>query len=124
MSWVLGEVRAGPVYVDRLKMDPLRNPKDPLRHYDVGERELFRQLVAVCLRGGATRECVNVAAVNLIINSLRQEYGSKEEASRAFDELFASGKKVLLDNHYDSTGRKRGIFPYDQVIRVDATLTE
>jgi acyl carrier protein phosphodiesterase len=62
-------------------------------------------------------DAVNGAALNVFINSLRQTYPKREEASRRFDEITARMKAVLMD-HYDSFGRKKGIFPYRQVVEL------
>jgi hypothetical protein len=40
------------------------------------------------------------------------------QAEMTFDEVYGRSKQ-LLKNHYDAEGRKKGIFPYDQVIRPD-----
>lgn len=88
--------------------------KDPLRDTGpVSQAELFNRLAAVC--DGFPAEAVQGAAMNLIINALRQAYPSWAKAEVAFDAMFGQGKGILRD-HYDSLGRKRGIFPYDQVI--------
>lgn len=89
-------------------------PKDPLRDTGpVSQEELFDRLAAVC--HGFPAEAVHGAAVNLLINSLRQTYPTWDKCEIAFDEVFGQGKSIL-SNHYDSLGRKRGIFPYTQNI--------
>jgi hypothetical protein len=57
------------------------------------------------------------AAANILINAIRQSQPTQAKAEIRFDELFGRSKQALVD-HYDSLGRKRGIFPYDQVIEV------
>lgn len=66
---------------------------------------------------GFTAEDVIGAAANLLINAIRQTQPTRRQAEVRFDELFGRSKQVLVD-HYDTLGRKRGIFPYDQVINV------
>lgn len=92
------------------------NPKDPLKRAGPdAARELFRRLSVDC--NGFCRDDVLTAAANLIINGLRQQHGDRASAEREFDALFGRSKQVLVD-HYDSLGRKRGIFPYDQHIHL------
>ena len=66
---------------------------------------------------GFLREDVLAAAVNLLINAIRQTAKTRPEAERIFDEMFGTTKQMLV-NHYDTLGRKRGVFPYDQTITV------
>jgi len=77
------------------------------------QRELFQRFSNV--GNGFSTEVVLGAAVNLLINAIRQQYPTKNQAEVRFDELFGQLKQVLL-NHYDSVGRKKGIFPYTQTI--------
>lgn len=77
------------------------------------QRELFRRMSRAA--DGFSTEDVIGAAVNVLLNAIRQSQPTRTKAERRFDELFGRSKAVLLD-HYDTLGRKRGIFPYDQVI--------
>lgn len=96
--------------------DPIRNIKDPLRSSSPDmARELFRILATSCK--DVPNEVVLGAAANLIINSIRQASSTAYQAEVKFDELFGKSKQALM-NHYDSFGRKKGIFPYDQTIHV------
>jgi len=93
------------------------NTKDPMLAATTDNgRELFTRMSAVAT--GFPREHVVAAATNLLINAIRQDKATRQEAEIAFNELFGRSKQVLLD-HYDIGGRKKGIFPYDQVIRPD-----
>lgn len=76
-------------------------------------RELFKRLAQVC--NGFSQDDVVTAAANLLINAIRQQHPTRGKAEAAFNELFGRSKQVLVD-HYDMGGRKKGIFPYDQVI--------
>jgi hypothetical protein len=78
-------------------------------------RELFNRLSSVS--AGFSAEQVVGAAANLLINAIRQSQGTRQSAEVRFDEVFGQMKQILV-NHYDSTGRKRGIFPYPQVIEL------
>lgn len=99
--------------------DPLRNPLDPLYQQAEGPRELFRAMSYHA--NNKPGEWVADAGANLILNALRQVCPNWAQAERAFDDIFGRTKQ-LLKNHYDSNGRKRGIFPYDQGI--EATVVE
>lgn len=56
------------------------------------------------------------AAGSLIITALRQRFEKRNEAEAAINEIFGRMKTALLE-HYDGTsGRRKGIFPYDQTI--------
>lgn len=63
------------------------------------------------------------AAVNILVNAIRQDHTTRESAEKAFDELFGRIKQILV-NHYDTLGRKRGIFPYDQHLQVDLVVVD
>lgn len=79
------------------------------------QRELFGRFSKAA--DGFSAEDAIGAAVNVLINAIRQSQPTRGQAEVRFNELFGRSKQVLLD-HYDSIGRKRGIFPYDQVISV------
>jgi hypothetical protein len=84
----------------------------------VGDRErvLFDALSRAAT--GFGRAHVVGAAANLIINALREEHERREAAGKAFDELFGRVKELLME-HYDSRGRRRGVFAYDQTVTVE-----
>jgi hypothetical protein len=93
------------------------NPKDPLLQKEAGPeaaRELFAQLTKVV--DGFPNEVVANAGGNLIINSIRQRYAKREDAEAALRDLFGKIAWALLEQHYDGHGRRKGVFPYDQVI--------
>lgn len=95
----------------------LNNYKDPLRQATPNAAQELFQRFAQEASSGFQRDAVIGAAANLLINALRQEHTTRGAAERAFDEIFGKMKTVLV-NHYDSLGRKRGIFPYDQTLCV------
>lgn len=86
--------------------DPLNLGPDP-------QRELFNRLRKAA--NGFPVEHVSGAAANVLINALRQEHPNRAAAIKSFDEL-AARMKFLLMEHYDSQGRKKGVFPFRQVI--------
>lgn len=94
--------------------DPLRNPKDPLLKTGPDKQmEMFRACVGAVR--GAEIEDVLAVALSLIINGVRQGFATHKQAELRYDELMARGKEIL-SSHYDANGRKRGVFPYDQVV--------
>lgn len=95
------------------------NQLDPLAKSDVASpstQELFKKVSKVC--DGFTPEQVADAAANLIINAVRQQYENRSGAERAFDNISGRAKNVLLERHYDGTGKRRNVFPFDQVVRI------
>jgi hypothetical protein len=100
-----------------MNLDPLRNPKDPLRNTGPRSQEsLFRSMSA--LGAGFDSEQVVGAAMNVVLNALRQKHATSKAAEREFDELIARSKGVLLDQHYDGLGKRRNVFPFAQVIEM------
>lgn len=100
-----------------MSVDPLRNPKDPLR--DAGppnDAELFRRFSE--MSAGFPVDVVLRAAMNVVLNALRQAHSRRASAEKSFDELVGRSKHVLLEMHYDGMGNRRNIFPYDQKIEL------
>jgi hypothetical protein len=101
-------------------MDPkdiLRNPKDPL-HGAMEDREVqVLRDIGKALHGVPLEACANVG-MNLTITAVRQAFSTWSEAEKHMKNLQGRQMQVLKD-HYDSvSGRKKGVFPYDQVIAV------
>jgi hypothetical protein len=95
----------------------LLNPKDPLGQ--TPERQLFELLSKVA--SGHDSKVVVGAAMNLLVNAVRQNHGTRQRAEHAFDELVGRTKNMLLEQHYDPvTNKRRNIFPFTQ--RVQAEL--
>ena len=93
---------------------PFVNPKDPLiKAGPCTEHELFAQFAKVA--AGFPRDIVVGAALNVIVNALRQQFRTRDAVETAFNEMFGRAKALLLD-HYDVLGRKRGVFPFHQII--------
>jgi hypothetical protein len=98
-------------------MDPLRNPKDPLRKSGPEhEQALFRAVSVAC--SGYPTEAVLGVAVNLMVNAVRQGNPRRDGAQAALDELVARARTLLLDQHYDLMGARRNVFPFHQVVQV------
>lgn len=98
-------------------MDPLRNPKDPLnRSGPEAEKTLFKEMVSVA--NGYPLDVVSGAAINILVNAVRQMNSTQKEALVSFDELVSKAKTLLLDQHYDNLGNRKNIFPFHQTIEV------
>jgi hypothetical protein len=94
-------------------MDPLRNAKDPLHQNYEGPKELFRRFAGAA--NGFPSELVVDAAVNMIVNAIRQAQPSQRGALNVFDELVTKTRAVLAE-HYRGTGERKNIFPFHQII--------
>lgn len=87
---------------------------DPLRQVPQGAKELFKNLSQVC--SGFSSDDVMLAAVNLLVNCVRQNRAKRDDAAELFDEIAAKARHVLLEQHYDVLGRRRNVYPFHQVI--------
>lgn len=97
--------------------DPLRNNKDPLRTSGPdAEQELFRAFGQAAT--GYPFEIALGAALNIILNGVRQSEETREGARAKFDELVSKGRFILLEKHYDAMGKRRNVFPFTQHIEV------
>ena len=90
---------------------------DPLKQGPEKQQDLFNKFITTS--AGSQKEDVVGAAVNLLVNALRQTYSTRNQAEKAFDELFGKTKGLLLDGHYDPvTNKRRNVFPFNQVIEM------
>ena len=89
---------------------------DPLAAVPDPQRRLFEMFSAAA--SGFASDAVIGAAINLLINAIRQAAPEWNKAEPLFDDYLGKSKQLLKD-HYDTHGRKRGIFPYDQTIVVE-----
>jgi hypothetical protein len=95
----------------------INNNKDPLNEGPPAGRVLLERFDAAA--NGFPANAVIDAAVNLLVNALRQGLSKRENALAAFDEIFGRSKS-LLASHYDSvTGDRRNIFAHTQHIIMD-----
>jgi predicted ATPase len=89
---------------------------DPLLGLPEQERLLFDAFRKVS--AGKNVDAVLGAAVNIVINAIRQMEALRAGAEGRYDALFGRGKTLLLDRHYDSvTGKRRTVFPFTQVVK-------
>jgi len=97
------------------------NLQDPMQKTDFAPpnaKELFDSLSKAA--DGFSAADVMSAAANLLVNSVRCAHATCAGAERAFDEVVGRSKHLLLEKHYDMVGKRRNIFPFDQVIEVPA----
>jgi hypothetical protein len=95
----------------------MSDTKDPLLlATPTAQRELFKRMSRAC-DGFSTEDAIGAAA-NVMINAIRQAHPTRRKAEVRFDELFGRLKQILVD-HYESGGRKKGVFPYPQVIQME-----
>ena len=88
---------------------------DPLINLPTQEKALFDAFSKAA--AGRTADAVMGAAVNILINAIRQREPTRKEAEALWDTMFGRGKSLLLENHYNSvTGKRRTVFPFTQTI--------
>jgi len=90
-------------------------PSDPLKNLQGQEKMLFDLFTQAA--SAKNLDAVMGAAINVIVNAIRQTHAKRSDAESKIDELFGRAKQMLLANHYDSvTGLRRNVFPHTQVI--------
>jgi hypothetical protein len=94
--------------IGKIGLDPLTNAPEPAR-------ELHARFGRIA--DGFQADDVINAALNIMINTLRQRYPKKKDADEAVDRLLAKTRQALAD-HYFANGSRRSIFPFHQVIEV------
>jgi hypothetical protein len=95
------------------------NGKDPLHSAQFTPdrtRELFGAL-SQCASGFSASEVAG-AAINLLLNAIRQTHATQSGAAKAFDEHAGRAKHLLLEKHYHGDGSRRNIFPFEQRLEV------
>jgi hypothetical protein len=86
---------------------------DPLLGLPEQERLLFNAFKQAS--AGKNVDAVLGAALNIVINTIRQIEPTRAEAEARYDALFGRAKTLLIDRNYNAvTGRRRTIFPFDQ----------
>ena len=95
-----------------------RNPNDPLNGLGPeAEKVLFEKLTRQC-SGHDLNQAMH-AAINLLVNVIRQSNPRRKRALDNVDEV-AAKMKSILDMHYDPvTGARRNVFPFSQVLELD-----
>jgi|SRR5262245_48676228 len=75
---------------------------------------LFTELAKAC-DGHSVNEVLE-ACINVIANCIRQNYGTRREAEARMNELYGSNMTMLMEHYDPTTGRRRSIVPFTQVI--------
>lgn len=98
-------------------MSILANPKDPLRSGPPPAQVLMERFGQVAQ--GFPVEVVVDAAMNVVINCMRQRFSARVVALMSYDELVGKAKTVL-EGHYDRvTGGRRNVFAHTQHVVMD-----
>lgn len=92
-----------------------KNGVDPLTKVADTEHELFKRFSDVAR--GFPLEAVLGAALNMILNALRQSYKTRKSADDALVELHQKSRSMLSD-HFDHRGERRSVFPFHQIIEL------
>lgn len=95
------------------------NVKDPMLGTGPdAERRIFEAFSQIS--SGCSHENVIGASMNLLVNALRQNCATRQQAERAFDELVGRAKNLLLEKHYDPVSNKRrNVFPFTQHVHAE-----
>lgn len=95
------------------------NPKDPMSKSGPDrERELFQMIGKVAT--GFDGDVVVGAAINLLVNAVRQTCPTRQAAEKQFDDLVGKAKNLLLEQHYDPvSSKRRNVFPFTQVVQAE-----
>ena len=89
---------------------------DPLQQTTDAGRTLFHKVCDAA--NGFPEDAVFNAAVNLMLNVIRQRHPTRAGAEKEIDALMGRAKALLLDQHYEVSGKRRNVFPFNQTIRV------
>lgn len=85
------------------------------------ERQLYEKLSNAS--NGFDHNIVVGATINVLVNAIRQNCATREQAERLFDELFGKSKHLLMEKHYDAvSGKRRNIFPFTQVVHAQRVV--
>lgn len=67
---------------------------------------------------GHGMDTVTGASANMLVNAICQTHHKRVDAEKAYDELFARMKEVLM-SHYGPNTRLNGMFPFNQTIHAN-----
>lgn len=79
------------------------------------QRELFNRFCREA--NGFSSEDVIGAAINILVNGIRQAHSSSILAQASLDEKLATARALLVQ-HYDGNGKRVGITPFTQMLQV------
>ena len=93
------------------------NPKDPLLKSGPDQQRALFNAMAQCANGFPTEHVLG-AAINILVNAVRQTASTRPLAQTQMKEVHGKAMNLLME-HYDSvTGQRRNIFPFTQVIEL------
>jgi len=96
--------------------DLIIRPADPIAKSGPDQQRILFAAMAQASRGHSMDEVIG-AALNIVVNALRQTYPSREKALVAADQKAAQFKDIL-SKCYTSAGRLNGVFPFNQHIEM------
>jgi hypothetical protein len=91
-------------------------PKDNLKQPGEALFEAFGHSAA-----GHPPDEVISAAMNIVLNVVRQRTSRRSSAIAAMDELFGRSMDALMQHYDGTTDRRRSVIPFDQVVTVPHT---
>lgn len=102
-----------------LRSTTLLTSTDPLRRGPEAAKELLRRFGGDADGFGA--DDVIDAAMNVLINAVRQTQGQSPQAHQRVDQI-AARMHEIVDLHYDrATQRRRSVFAFDQTVQMILT---
>ena len=87
-----------------------------------GGQALFKAF-ALAANGHPAQDAIGAAA-NIIANAVRQNCGTRKEAEGVMHEMFGRTMVALMEHYDPTTGRRRSVVPFDQVLTVSHTKFE
>ena len=97
-----------------------KNKADPLQHGEAAQvcrRELFNRFSRQAT--GFNHRDVAFGAGCLMLNAIRQQCKTQRAAEAMFDEYATYLKRSLMDDHYDSSGKRKSVFPHTQILQAE-----
>lgn len=76
--------------------------------------QLTQAIAQICNQ--RDRDAVLEACVNIIMNCIRQNCARRVDAEAKMNEIYGRGMVALMEHYDPSTGRRRSVVPFDQVI--------
>lgn len=98
-------------------MSLLIRPQDPLAKAGPDRQRLLFLAMQDAADGHSADDVIG-AAINVLVNALRQTNSTRDKAMVAVDQKAAKIKE-LLDLNYTSAGRVNGVFPFNQTVHLD-----
>ena len=97
-------------------------PQDNLKDGSSEGKALFNAFGGIA--SGHTPAEVISAAMNLVLNVVRQTTAKRSEAEALLTEVFGRSMSAIMEHYDPTTGRRRSVIPFDQVVSVSHTKFE